>query len=85
MKTFNYVIKDELGLHARPAGRMVKLVKAMSSKVWLTAGDRKADLTKMFAIMDLGVKQGNEISVTAEGENEAADIEVLERFFHENF
>ncbi len=40
MKTFEYTIKDELGIHARPAGMLVKEVKNYDSKITIT---RKED------------------------------------------
>lgn len=38
MMNFNYIIKDEMGIHARPAGLLVKLVKSQDSKVTITKG-----------------------------------------------
>lgn len=84
MVSFNYVIKDELGIHARPAGMLVKEAAKLSSKITITKDGKSGDAKKIFGIMGLGVKHGNEIIVTAEGENEAADLEVVKKFFEEN-
>ncbi|MCD7856079.1 MAG: HPr family phosphocarrier protein [Clostridiales bacterium] len=84
MTSFNYVITDEVGIHARPAGLLVKAAKAVSSKVVVKSGARSADATKLMAIMGLGVKKGTEVTVEITGENETADAAVIETFFKEN-
>ncbi|WP_394923383.1 HPr family phosphocarrier protein [uncultured Robinsoniella sp.] len=84
MKSFNYVITDEIGIHARPAGLLVKEAKPFTSKLTLTTGEKSADLRKLMAVMSLGVKQGANVTVTAEGDDEAAAIEAIEAFFKTN-
>ena len=81
MGSFQYVIKDEVGMHARPAGMLVKLAKELSSAVTITKGDRTVEATKLLAIMSLGVKKGEEITVSADSEE---DLEKLRKFFEEN-
>ena len=63
MKTFQYVIKDELGIHARPAGQLVKLLKEYASTVTITKGEKKAEAIRLMAVMGLGVKKGDTITV----------------------
>lgn len=84
MKQFDYVITDEVGIHARPAGLLVKAAKAVASKVTLTANGKSADASKLIAIMSLGVKKGQNVTVTVEGDDEDAAAESLEKFFKEN-
>ena len=84
MKKFSYVITDELGLHARPAGILVKEVKEYKSTITLTCGEKSCDATRLLAIMGMGVKKGNEVTITIEGEDEAAAMAGMERFFKEN-
>ena len=81
MGSFQYVIKDEVGMHARPAGMLVKLAKELSSAVTITKGDRTVEATKLLAIMSLGVKKGEEITVSADSEEA---LEKLKKFFEEN-
>ncbi|MFR8546870.1 MAG: HPr family phosphocarrier protein [[Clostridium] scindens] len=81
MGSFQYVIKDEVGMHARPAGMLVKLAKELSSAVTITKRDRTVEATKLLAIMSLGVKKGEEITVSADSEE---DLEKLKKFFEEN-
>ena len=56
MKTFEYVIKDEVGIHARPAGLLGKKCKEFASTVTIAKGDKEAVATKLMALMGLGVK-----------------------------
>lgn len=84
MKSFSYVIKDAVGIHARPAGMLVKEAKAFESKIVLEANGKSAELTKLLAIMSLGVQCGAEVKVTAEGADEEMAISKLEEFFKAN-
>ena len=78
MKQFQYTIKDELGVHARPAGLLVKLAKQYTSAITIEKNGKTCDMRK------LGIRQGETITVTAEGEDEAAAIEAVEKFLTEN-
>lgn len=84
MKSFSYEIKDAVGIHARPAGLLVKEAKSFQSKTLLQKGEKSADLTKLMALMSLGVKCGDTVTVSAEGPDEDAAIAVLEAFFKQN-
>lgn len=84
MKTFNYKIKDELGIHARPAGLLVKEAKALDSKVTIEKDGKSAEATKLFAVMGLGVKNADTIKITVEGGNEEASAKAMEEFFSSN-
>lgn len=82
MKQFQYTIKDELGVHARPAGLLVKLAKQYTSTITIEKNGKTCDMRKLMAVM--GIRQGETITVTAEGEDEAAAIEAVEKFLTEN-
>lgn len=85
MKTFQYTITDPVGIHARPAGLLVKAAKALDSTVTLEkVGGKSAAATKLMAIMGLGIKQGDTVSVTVEGGSEEANAAAMEQFFKDN-
>ncbi|MDL2301189.1 HPr family phosphocarrier protein [Lachnospiraceae bacterium OttesenSCG-928-D06] len=84
MKTFNYCIKDEVGLHARPAGLLVKAVGTCASTITLSCNGKSADAKRLLAIMGLGAKCGDEVTVTVEGADEEAACEKIETFMKEN-
>ncbi len=84
MKAFNYEIKDEIGIHARPAGLLVKEAKNYSSKIMLNVNGKSVEATKLMAIMSLGVKHGQTVEVTVEGEDEETACEGIKAFFEQN-
>ena len=84
MKEFKHVITDPLGLHARPAGMLVKAVGKCASAVTITAPTGKADAKRLMAVMRLAAKQGMEITVTVEGPDEDAVAAELQAFLAEN-
>ena len=57
MKSFSYTVKDELGIHARPAGMLVKEVKNFQSKVTLEKDGKSVDASRLMAVMGMGVKK----------------------------
>lgn len=84
MKTFEYVIKDELGIHARPAGMLVKRAQSLDSNVTIEVNGKTADARKVFAVMGIGAKQGDKITVTVSGGDEEASVANLTEFFAAN-
>lgn len=84
MKTFDYTIKDELGIHARPAGMLAKTAKSLDSEITVTKGEKTVGATKLMALMGLGVKCGDTITVTANGGNEEAALEAIRSFLESN-
>ena len=84
MKQFTYTIKDELGVHARPAGLLVKLAKKYASKVTIEKDGKTCDMRKLMAVMGLGIKQGETVTVTVEGTDEDTAAPQLETFFRDN-
>lgn len=84
MKTFTYTVKDELGIHARPAGMLVKEVKNFQSKVMLEKEGKTVDASRLMAVMSMGVKQGQTVTITVEGEDEDAAYETVKAFFESN-
>lgn len=84
MKEFQYVIKDEAGIHARPAGMLAKEAKNFKSKITLVGNGREADALWLMAVMSLGLKQGAEMTVRVEGEDEEQAAEAMKAFLEAN-
>ena len=84
MKTFEYTIKDEVGIHARPAGMLVKEAKKYSSKVVVSKDGKSAEATKLMALMGLSVKCGQTVKVEVSGEDEETAVEAMKLFFENN-
>ena len=84
MKEIKYVITDPLGMHARPAGMLVKAVAPYASKITVTAPTGSADAKRLMALMRLAAKQGMELTVTIEGADEEKAAVELQAFFEAN-
>ena len=84
MKTFEYTIKDELGIHARPAGMLVKEAKKFASECTITKDGKTKKLTQLMMLMSLGVKQGDTVTVSVDGADEDAAVASLKEFFENN-
>lgn len=84
MKEFTYTIKDPLGLHARPAGKLAQTVSKMDSTVTLTVKGQSVNAKQIIAIMRLCAKQGDTLSFHLEGENADNHCALLESFCEAN-
>jgi phosphocarrier protein len=70
MKEFTYVIKDEIGIHARPAGMIASTAKKFDSNINIFFKEKEVKATKIMAVMKLGVKQNDTIKLTFDGSDE---------------
>ena len=84
MKSFVFTVTDPEGLHARPAGMLVKKAKEFSDSITIESNGKKADARKMFGLMGLGIKGGETITVITEGEQEENAAAELEAFLQAN-
>lgn len=84
MKQFDYVITDEVGIHARPAGQLAKEAKNFQSSIKISINGKEANVTKLMAVMGLGIKKGNTVTITAEGADEEEAIAAMETFMKNN-
>ena len=79
--SFIYTIKDPVGLHARPAGALVKLVKQYKSAVSLSTGDKTVNAGNIMAVMSLGATNGMKVRIEATGEDSSEALTALREFF----
>ncbi|MDE6844627.1 MAG: HPr family phosphocarrier protein [Lachnospiraceae bacterium] len=84
MKKFEYTIKDEVGIHARPAGLLVKEAKKYESKITVAKDGKSAEASKLMALMGLGVKCGETVEIAVEGTDEETACEGIKAFFEAN-
>ena len=85
MVSFTYSICDSHGIHARPAGLLAKLAqKYDGTALTIEKNGKSANLDRVLALMGLGIKQGDTVTVTASGEHEQQALEEIEKFFREN-
>lgn len=84
MKEFKYTITDELGIHARPAGLFVKACAGFPCDITIEKDGKEVDAKRLFSVMGMGVRQGEEITLRCNGEQEEEAMDVLEAFLKEN-
>lgn len=84
MVKFTFVVNDEMGLHARPAGALVKEAVKCSSSVRIRKGEKKGDAKRIFNVMGLSIKAHEEVEIIVEGEKEQEEAAALEAFIREN-
>ncbi len=85
MKTFDYTITDPVGIHARPAGNLVKEIKKYAdTAVTICKGEKAVDGKKLMMLMGMGVKQGDTVTVKIEGPDEETAAAEIEKYFKEN-
>lgn len=84
MKTYSYTIKDAQGIHARPAGELVKLAKGFSSEVKIGKNGKMVDAKKIFGIMGLGAKQSDVVEFSFNGEDEEQAYMAVSSFMEAN-
>ena len=77
MRNFEVTVSDPVGIHARPAGSLVKEAQKLSSNITITCRGRTADAKKLLAVMSLCAKCGDTLSVSVNGENEISDAEKI--------
>lgn len=84
MKNFSYTIKDKYGMHARPAGMLVKLAKEYKSEIEICKDGASVNATKLMALMGMNVKCGETVTININGEDEDAALAAVEKFFADN-
>ncbi|MFV0352359.1 MAG: HPr family phosphocarrier protein [Oscillospiraceae bacterium] len=84
MVKFTYTIKDEAGIHARPAGMLVKLLQTFACQITITKDEKTIDGKRLFSLMGLAVKQGETITFAATGEDEQQAADQALSFMQQN-
>jgi len=84
MKRFDYEIKDEMGVHARPAGLLVRKVSEFSSEITIETKCSRVSAKKLFGIMGLAAKKGDLLTFTIDGPDEETAAAEVQKFLTEN-
>ncbi len=84
MITFDHVIPDPLGLHARPAGLLTKAASAYQCSVQVAAPKGSADCKRLMAVMRMAAKAGDTLTFTCDGPDEDAAVAGLQAFLKDN-
>lgn len=80
MKTKTIRIKLESGLDARPVALLVQEASKYDSTIYVEAEGKKVNAKSIMGMMTLGLDNGEDLVVTAEGEDEELAVENIEKF-----
>lgn len=78
-------VRNKIGIHSRPAALLVDMASRFKSQITIRNGERSAQTTSMVKLLALRVKQDNEITITAEGEDAAAAVKALSDLIESKF
>ena len=84
MKTFEYTVHDQRGIHARIAGYLTHTASAFPCRVVIQTEKKEADAKNMIMLMNLGVKWGQTITIRTDGEQEEEAMAAMKKFCEEN-
>ncbi|PAF22902.1 phosphocarrier protein HPr [Terribacillus saccharophilus] len=78
MQEKTFTITSETGIHARPATLLVNKAGQFNSEIELAFNEKKVNLKSIMGVMSLGVPQGAQVVITADGNDEEAAIEGIQ-------
>lgn len=80
MTARNVQIKLENGLEARPIALLVQEASKFESRIYIQSGDKKVNAKSIMGMMSLGLDNGEQMTVTAEGADEESAVISIEKF-----
>ena len=78
-------IENKTGLHARPASMFVQAANKFQSKIKISAKGKTVDAKSILMIMSLGLTQGTELTISAEGPDAADALAALTKLIEDKF
>ena len=84
MKEVVYKITDPRGIHARPAGQLVKLISTFASSCQMGTADNKVDGKRLLLVMKLALQQGDELVLQFTGDDEEKAATEVQAFLQAN-
>ena len=79
------LVKNKLGLHARPAALLVQLVAKYKSKVSISKNEQEVDGRSIMGLMTLAAECGSTVTIVVEGEDEQGLLNEIEKLFENKF
>ena len=84
MKSFTYVITHPDGLDVHPAAALNREIRSYKSDIVIHKGEKLATPRLFMQVLQLGIRCGETVTVTVEGENEEQEAKLLEAYFKAN-
>lgn len=83
MKELKYIITDEMGLHARSAGRLVKMASGFACDIRIGTAVKMVNAKGILGVMALALKQNDELTMTFDGPDEDEAYTAIKAFLWE--
>lgn len=80
-----FIIEHQAGLQARPAALFVQVASRFASRIWVVKGLKKVNAKSIMGVMSLGIRQGDEVTIIVEGEDESKAMTTIQRLIDSNF
>ena len=82
MQKFTYIIKTDFAMHFGPAGRLAEIARCYpDTTAIIEMGTRTANISRPMRVATIGIRKGDIVKVTAEGDSEVELIDVLYQYF----
>ncbi len=78
-------VKNEVGLHARPATYFIQKANEFKSGIWVEKEERRVNAKSLLGVLSLGIVKGTAITVIADGADETEAVEALVALINNNF
>jgi phosphocarrier protein HPr len=85
MIEINLTLTNKSGLHARPAAEFTKLASKFKSKIVLKGKGKVADGKSIIMVLTMGIRKGEQLTITADGPDEIESIEALQKLVEDRF
>ena len=85
MYTQEITVKNEVGLHARPATYFIQKANEYKSGIWVEKEDRRVNAKSLLGVLSLGITKGSTITISAEGPDAEEAVNALCALIAENF
>ena len=79
------IVKNEVGLHARPATYFIQKANEFKSGIWVEKEERRVNAKSLLGVLSLGIVKGTTITVIADGSDETEAVEALVDLINNNF
>lgn len=83
MKELSFIIKDKIGLHARPAGLLAASAKRFDCEIIVRCGEKEASCKRLLSLMSLGATSGSVLHFSFEGNDEKEALEKISEVLNE--
>ncbi|MGY5452057.1 HPr family phosphocarrier protein [Agarivorans sp. MS3-6] len=83
--TRQVIVKNKLGLHARPATKLVELAQQFEAEVSIIDGEKTASAASVMGLLVLASAQGNTLTIISEGKDAAAAMNAIQGLIEANF